>query len=349
MKNRKLGRLALVIGSVVVAVAAALALRPRPAPPHVGGPVPGDYELSFVDRHGRFVSKLRGPLRMMLDPFLVYVTAPSQRTKSYVIDAEGFRGERQNRGRPLLVVLGGSAAFGQGAPSDEDTLPAQLAALDPRFDVVNAGVVGYLSGQELGFMVHRADALHPAAYVAFDGWNEIYGSYLELLRVRPNDFGFNSTFFVLEERLHDLAKREGLIAEPEPPVTETPPAADRDYFLRVAAAYHENLARMSAFAKSRGARFLVAFQPEVGSKPVRSAHEQAALDEWDRKTGYVQKHFTDRYAVLEKRTEKFCAEHGIDFVDLNANQPDDELFVDPVHMNRAGYARAAARIRDALP
>src|SRR5262245_41457465 len=64
----------------------------------------------------------------------------------------GFRGPEVARelaaDRRRVLVLGDSFAYGIGVEDDE-TFSARLQALEPRLDVLNSGVNGYGTGQEL--------------------------------------------------------------------------------------------------------------------------------------------------------------------------------------------------------
>jgi hypothetical protein len=174
-------------------------VRANPSPP----PFNSDYTLTLVDAHGRPLTERPGQLKLQFDPLLLYRNHPRQRTRSFKIDEHGFRGGIKTS-LPKVFVLGSSAVFGQELDSDQLTLSAQLEKLDPDHEYVNAGVVGYLSGQELAMMVHVADRFQPVGYILMSGWNEIFDQYH--CQRRPVDrLGYNNAFFDLENRLASLA------------------------------------------------------------------------------------------------------------------------------------------------
>lgn len=55
--------------------------------------------------------------------------------------------------------------------------------------------------------MHRLDDLRPAGYVAFHGWNDLFDQYIAWDRRRPQLLGFNSTFFLIQDRLYELHQK----------------------------------------------------------------------------------------------------------------------------------------------
>jgi lysophospholipase L1-like esterase len=209
------------------------------------------YALSIVDQAGRRISAFDGPLRLVLDPFLVFRTAPHQKTGAFEVGPDGFRRTPSRPGRRAVVILGGSTTFGQPAPSDRETFCWMLGERLSRHQVVNAGVVGYLSGQELAMMTHTFAKGDVEAYVVVDGWNELYDQYLGHPR-RPGQFGFNGAFFMIQDRLHAYFLHETGAGD------ETGPSAGEGK-----EAGHEDGARQ---ARAAGAQETIAGEP-VSNEP----------------------------------------------------------------------------------
>lgn len=309
----------------------------------------GDYRLSFSTTQGWPVSDKHGKLTMMMDPFSFYRPFPGNTTASYAIDENGFRGDN-HYDRPIIFVIGGSAAFGWGLPSDDSCFSALLEkSFGGSVEIINAGVPGFLSGQELSYLVHRLDPFHPVGYLIFDAWNDLGNQFNEdwLLRRWPNpehpDMGFNIQFDTFQRRLHTYwAQAAGV-----KPHTESGPKPARDdrYFDLIAETYLSNIERMSDFALARGASVALCVQPEVGAKLTRTEKEKKIAAALQKGLHYLDHHTSERYLELTKRAEALCRKRNIPFI--AAGQEDEirrnpkTLYYDVVHLNTDGQQAVA--------
>jgi hypothetical protein len=82
----------------------------------------------------------------------------------------------------------------------------------PAYEVLNAGVVGFLSGQELAYIITDLVDLEPHLIVAFNGWNDVHEPWENAQWMgrykRKAEMGYNNNFyhFQIEKRLHDYYK-----------------------------------------------------------------------------------------------------------------------------------------------
>jgi hypothetical protein len=95
-------------------------------------------------------------------------------------NAFGYRGraiERERRpGSVRVLTLGDSFAYGIGV-GDDETFSAQLERLAPGLEVINTGVNGYGTGQELLLLRDEGLAFQPDVVLLSFFWNDIGNSY----------------------------------------------------------------------------------------------------------------------------------------------------------------------------
>ena len=120
--------------------------------------------VTLLELAGRAAGLWRPDQTYRYDPVLGYVMAPGGD-----INTRGMRGaevaDAPAAGTTRLVMIGDSFTFGQGV-ADADTQPQQLErALGPGYEVVNMGVSGYNTVQELLYWRAQGIQLHPAALV----------------------------------------------------------------------------------------------------------------------------------------------------------------------------------------
>ena len=118
----------------------------------------------------------RGPLfRASADPSLGNELVPGSQRGALRVNSRGFRGgevdDRPAKGVVRVAVVGDSETFG-AALAEENTLPGCLAAAlnasgPARYEVLNLGVPGYNTLQELRVVETRLPPLHPDVVVLY--------------------------------------------------------------------------------------------------------------------------------------------------------------------------------------
>ena len=92
----------------------------------------------------------------------------------------GFRGPEvspeKSPGKLRVLMLGDSFTYGIGV-ADSETFSARLEALDPRLEVLNSGVNGYGTAQELLLLRDQGLALHPDVVMVVFFWNDVGNNY----------------------------------------------------------------------------------------------------------------------------------------------------------------------------
>jgi hypothetical protein len=229
----------------------------------------------------------RGPLfRRSADPILGIECVPNSQRGWIRINARGFRGgevsERPVAGVVRIAMVGDSETFGAALPEDA-TLPGCLAsALNAqgggRYEVLNLGVPGYNTLQELRVVETKLPSLHPDVVILYYVLNDPELTPRTVLLHRG---GLRSSYLGLLVSYLSRARWPadvGSLRSQMSTVDYYRYLHESDYF----EATKRLLLEMSSILRSRGVRFLLVIAPEVygipGFKryPYRDIHERLA-------------------------------------------------------------------------
>jgi hypothetical protein len=359
-KNILLAAIASVLTLLIVLLAGEVYLRYRT------NDLIRSYAQELHTHDGRKISFV-GPLKLGLAPFTVYNNLPSQRTPVFTINSHGLRAEEgaeQDPG-PKIVFLGGSAAFGYGARSNQETIPYIVERSMKSYRVLNSGVVGFLSGQELTHLVTQLIDYRPTMVVAYDGWNDLFDAIFVAPDRKANELGFNSNFFQYEDHLilniqnalsrlvEAIGQKSRVYAGIHQAFAEyrhrkalsdqflADPTGSRNKILldSIVEKYTGNLRKMSLFSRASGAEFVAVFQPELGQRLKRTPEEEKLL----RQAGGIAR-YQDEFPLLYReflgKTKQQLTRDGVEWIDVNESpdyqQSTASLFIDVVHTNVRG-------------
>jgi lysophospholipase L1-like esterase len=302
------------------------------------------YTASVYTFAGDRIGSERGPLKLMLNPLVGTVNLPDQSTPFFRINHLGFRGRElgaKEAGRRRVILVGGSAAFGTGLGSDDETLAAQLEHRLPDTEVVNAAIIGKRSGQELALLVSELVDLEPDQVVTLDGWNDFWA-----IQEEPTPWpDVNGTRQVQEalKRLYALSYAplhvrllhlpDVLFAYTLRRFDASPLEASGNLAAvegtthlsgleGIAARYARNQVKMSRIATAFGAGFLCVIQPN----------------------GDVMWGVTSsRYTRFRELVEAQLSLERVAWLDLNdrADFLKADMFMDPIHLDPRGNAAIA--------
>lgn len=77
-----------------------------------------------------------------------------------------------------VIVVGGSTVWGVGTSKPEHNLPARIKLTlekyypNIKFEIINAGVAGYSSGNELTYIISELVYFNPDLIISYGGWND---------------------------------------------------------------------------------------------------------------------------------------------------------------------------------
>jgi lysophospholipase L1-like esterase len=339
---------------------------------------PEAYTLRAESASGLPLTDRRGAIAMAHHPYLVYKPRPRQqiagpyagREATIGINAQGFRGRdwtiAKAPGTARLVVLGGSAAFGHGALSDDAVFAAVLERLlrerGRKVEVLNAGVMGYQSTQELVLLATELLDYAPDALLVFDGWNDCFYAALgaEDRGETPPAFGeleaaiadgraLGTNLLRLSALYRGLERkaerwRAARAGGPEDPIEAAFAAEFYDHPAGLAR-YRANLARICRLARASGAAALLAPQPELFGRADPGPDAAARA----KPSASYREHVAARYPGYVAAAREVAAAEGALFRDCRPafDGAREAVFLDPVHFDDHGNELVARWLLDA--
>ncbi len=138
----------------------------------------------YIDYSKDFVKSLCADYKSIIDYEKPYKHwEPDQKTNSVNINSFGVRGDEFNLKKESdvyrIVMLGGSTMYGVYATSDLSTIPSYLEKKiqkenpDFKIEIINAGVNGSDSFDEISFLTDRLLKLEPDMIFVYDGGNDL--------------------------------------------------------------------------------------------------------------------------------------------------------------------------------
>jgi len=315
------------------------------------------FNMEVWSHDGRKISG-NGILKLLTDPFTGYKNFPDQKTKWFNINSHGFRGkeiDKRQKNKRRIIVAGGSAAFGTGVKSDGETFQAMLQNSNDKYEVINAGIPGFLSGQELTYIVTELVDYQPDIIIAYDGFNDLDSQWHhEFFFKKPKtlkELGYNSNFYSfqienplvenhkanthflygLKRSLKTLTNKSALFTRlrNKYEVLKTPTISaeiqdnkdndqsENQYLESIINNYTNNLIKMNDFCRSRNITFLVVLQPELGNKKVKSSRESFLIKSWAFGTSNYIEEFPPLYEKFLYERKNVLKKNNVPYLDIN--------------------------------
>jgi lysophospholipase L1-like esterase len=156
-------------------------------------------QVFFRVQRGRWIFQVPPPLHAGLfekHPYLVGVGRPgvtrTRRNVTITHNSHGFRGPEFAPVKPpgvtRVLAIGGSSTYGVGV-SDQDTWPYLLGReLGPGYEVINLGVPGYSTVENLIQTAFWASDLSADVAIYMVGWNDLQSMFVKDLKPDYSDF-----------------------------------------------------------------------------------------------------------------------------------------------------------------
>lgn len=340
---------------------------------YVGYFWPEDKKSYFLDS-----SEVRG--RLTSHTYLPYLPAPGYSTNTNRHNSLGFRGEEIGIEKPAgitrIVAIGGSTTYGTHVDDYTESYPAQLEALlnsgSREFEVINAGVPGWVSTEHLINLQTRVLPLDPDIIIIFQGRNELFAQAFNNFKpdyshLRTSNYSFLHTNTSLK-RIFNASRLALLVVSVKPNwfgwdrYAEHPGYGQNRYENRPTLdelsvnlnnaanieTYRTNTMSMIGISQAHGITVILAtmaFQPEKfvsGVLPVRAI----APEPEDRIALYEE-----LASQVEKNNDvirELGAKYEIPVVELAALNSRPELFLDDVHFDAKGNKERAKILYETL-
>ena len=321
------------------------------------------YSVRFETANGYPVTDKGGYVVLVHHPHLLYRFKEDQEQPYVTINSQGFRGKdwvMEGQSSCRIIVLGGSTVFGQGASGDDKVfvsvlewlLNESLTSMPWGVEVLNAGVTGYDSAQELVLLTTRLLDYRPDVALIFDGWNDLYFAGIRPQGVQdPVSPTFDELDAVLSKHTQRWANILRLSAfvrmlEQQVPWGRSEEGQARrfgnysDNLGVYLPQYRRNLERMVRLARSYRVEGVVASQPELFHRTGEIPDaEQEVRREWqkERYKGYVD-FVRTQYPAFIQASRTVARAEGVLYVDATTafDEFDGVAFVDAAHLTDQG-------------
>lgn len=357
---------------------------------YVKGEIKEETPLAFhpLFRSTAYANSTYSRPRFTFDPFLAFRYVPSTKYGNININAHGFiDGGRafptlfaKPPGKIRIFLFGGSTVAGSGASSSATTISAYLENIlnkkgTERYDVINAGVDGYFSYQELGYFISDIIYYQPDIVIFYDGYNDYassvwIGGYkneyqkshcrvnnheyaLYLLTIMPKlekgasllnvDLLLGKTYTtIFISRLYKKIVKKGDIGN----VIETRRLPDKVKLSpeEAASLYTSNVESAVGTAIAHGVRIIYALQPTIFDKEIPSEDEKKILA--DRGSDFSKisdENLVKRYYQTARDSFKALGKkfnnQSVQVVDISENiwqGVADTIYLDECHTNDRG-------------
>ncbi len=313
-------------------------------------------QITYRVSNGRFVWRAaRGAGIGILEPhpYLVGALKPGASAERLgtriTINSDGYRGPPLRQGAQRVLCLGGSTTFCVRV-SDGDTWPVKLqeklaSAPNGPIDVVNGGVSGYSSAENLIQFALRDHYLNPSLVILYQGLNDLRSSHAPQFSTDYSRFHGAAQAHVLDldwkEGHSILALRHYLnkfLAGIRGPKPEDPSARKSSPDPRIREVYRSNLRSIAALARAYKTRII--FVPQV----LRYSRFEGP-EKW---LPFVKEEtVVEQMAVLNDAMREVAEECSLPFFGAVLSAPwEDADFADPCHLSPQGCDRMASLLAD---
>lgn len=347
------------------------------------------YKLSFP---GRFLGGFNFENSHSYDPIIGYRLLSNKKYNELSTGSQGFILNSSEAKEPNLTrktntriyIFGGSTIAGSGATAPEKTIPAQieikLRALGKNVEVINFGVGGYCSVQEL-IKILETIKLSPDLVITYNGWNDYaylfeLGGYLSEEDFKKSPLSYQEVYLHFKkvvkrfnkiksfygfsfDPIHFLQSfytvffikkilmRNGYMKRYSANLTSSVRDMQDKYhpdIREAATGYLNNLRAIKGICKEFNIKCISFLQPVVCTKALKSPNEEKLFKTRALLKGKRSKKIDEFYSLILRLAKNDDAQDAI--VDLSQVFAgcDKEIFLDECHINDFGSEVVADKI-----
>lgn len=297
-------------------------------------------------------------LQMWPTPFTTTHYTPFVRSKGLNTNDLGYRGTKNYyeqialakeihlRGGKVVVITGGSSAFGAGSSSDDKCIVGLLNgyAKSDNKDIVffNFAMGYYTSNEELAALVFYASALQPDLLIDMNGYNDLTRA---CSHKAPK---FNRTPFLYPQLVSILYERALRPPPPEQYFLLKSVQPDDNYLNQVLEVYRMNIKAMIGIMKSSGGKCIFLTQPVRGIMN-NFVYQKGGEWETDPEKLTVALKRLSQITEMVCKNEPTCYYLNVLNIFTNIKQKDANIYMfDNCHMTDIGQQAITERLYPAV-
>jgi len=272
-----------------------------------------------------------------IDPVTgVSQNVPNQHFSIANTNSYGFRGAEILKEKPentyRIFVVGGSTTIGMHAPSDQYTIAGYLQTnfdemnLDKNIEVINAGIRGITSSDELQIIKTKIVEFEPDMIIVYDGYNDMLSSSGK--KPKSQDNGFTYIWRKYFSFYYTPYVLEGFF----PKTNSATNATLSDNTTEKVSIWKKNLINICELGDKNGFETLIIFQPFLGTgNKIMTEQEKAFFEKTYGNEKLSKYHFfAEDFIDLDNYCSNTADFRNV-FDDIQERVYFDESHVDSVH------------------
>lgn len=286
-----------------------------------------------------------------LSPYVFFGSLPSLEMRSngdYFFEFDGKKVTGKKAADEYRIfIMGGSVARGYGASAQGKKFYSVLERLlnenrpeniNRIYNVVSAGRLGYVSAQELVFLLMGVLDFHPDLVIHLNGFNEIL-AFTQYKEPPGYPMYFQSLKKALEavkigQVLDKAFDRSAYLSSMKKMFKKYKPLPDIYPAINISRHYTRNMKQIAQILRANNVESYLLLQPIIYYKKDKSEREEKHL----KKVGWNRPIIFNTYPKFIESLNRIAKEEGVNSGELLDifNETQETVFLDTVHLNDQG-------------